>query len=125
MIARSVVAVALMLHRSLAAAALLSKEGISVEVIDPRTISPLDIATILSSVSKTGRLLIVDEAFSPCGIGAEIAAQVADAGFNDLDAPIRRLNSAFAPVPYAPALEKALVPDVEDIARAVKELISE
>ena len=121
----TVVAVALMLHRSLAAAALLSKEGISVEVIDPRTISPLDIATILSSVSKTGRLLIVDEAFSPCGIGAEIAAQVADAGFNDLDAPIRRLNSAFAPVPYAPALEKALVPDVEDIARAVKELISE
>ena len=121
----TVVAFALMLHRSLAAAALLSKEGISVEVIDPRTISPLDIATILSSVSKTGRLLIVDEAFSPCGIGAEIAAQVADAGFNDLDAPIRRLNSAFAPVPYAPALEKALVPDVEDIARAVKELISE
>ncbi len=121
----TVVAVALMLHRSLAAAALLSKEGISVEVIDPRTISPLDIATILSSVSKTGRLLIVDEAFSPCGIGAEIAAQVADAGFNDLDAPIRRLNSAFAPVPYAPPLEKALVPDVEDIARAVKELISE
>ena len=121
----TVVAVALMVHRTLAAAEQLSAEGISVEVIDPRTISPLDTATILASVAKTGRLLIVDEAFAPCSIGAEIAAQVADAGFNDLDAPIRRLNGAFAPVPYSPPLEKALVPDVADIVRAVKELIAE
>ena len=121
----TIVAVALMLHRSLAAAEQLSAEGISVEIIDPRTISPLDSATILSSVAKTGRLLIVDEAFAPCSLGAEIAAQVADAGFNDLDAPIRRLNGAFAPVPYSPPLEKALVPDVADIVRAVKELVAE
>ena len=79
----------------------------------------------MSSVAKTGRLLIVDEAFAPCSLGAEIAAQVADAGFNDLDAPIRRLNGAFAPVPYSPPLEKALVPDVADIVAAVRELISE
>jgi 2-oxoisovalerate dehydrogenase E1 component len=121
----TVVAIALMVHRALAAAEELVKEGISVEVIDPRTISPLDTPTILASVAKTGRLLIVDEAFAPCSLGAEIAAQVADAGFDDLDAPIRRLNGAFAPVPYSPPLEKALVPDVADIVRAVKELISE
>ena len=121
----TVVAFALMVHRTLAAAEQLVKEGISVEVIDPRTVSPLDIASILASVAKTGRLLIVDEAFGPCSVGAEIAAQVADAGFNDLDAPIRRLNGAFAPVPYSPPLEKALVPDVEDIVRAVKQLILE
>lgn len=121
----TVVAFALMVHRTLAAADQLIKDGISVEVIDPRTVSPLDTGTILSSVAKTGRLLIVDEAFAPCSLGAEIAAQVADAGFNDLDAPIRRLNGAFAPVPYSPPLEKALVPDVADIVRAVKELIAE
>ena len=100
----TVVALALMVQRSLAAAEQLAKEGISVEVIDPRTVSPLDTDTILASVKKTGRLLIVDEAFSPCGIGAEIAARVADAGFDDLDAPIRRLNGAFAPTPYSPPL---------------------
>ena len=121
----TVVAFALMVHRALAAAQQLSHEGISVEVIDPRTVSPLDSAAILASVSKTGRLLIVDEAFAPCSIGAEIAALVADAGFNHLDAPIRRLNGAFAPVPYSPPLEKALVPDVADIVRALQELLAE
>ena len=97
----------------------------SVEVIDPRTVSPLDTATILTSVRKTGRLLVVDEAFAPCGIGAEIAAQVADAGFNDLDAPIRRLNGAFAPTPYSPALELAVTPSVAAIAEAIRALVSE
>ncbi len=121
----TVVAFALMVHRALAAAEKLAQEGISVEVIDPRTVSPLDTPAILASVAKTGRLLIVDEAFSPCSLGAEIAAQVADAGFNDLDAPIRRLNGAFAPVPYSPPLEKALVPDVDDMVGAVRELIAE
>jgi 2-oxoisovalerate dehydrogenase E1 component len=121
----TVVAFALMLHRTIAAAEQLLKEGISIEVIDPRTVSPLDTATILSSVAKTGRLLIVDEAFAPCSLGAEIAAQVAAAGFNDLDAPIRRLNGAFAPVPYSPPLEKALVPGIATIVRAVRELVAE
>jgi len=121
----TVVALALMVQRSLAAAELLLKEGISVEVIDPRTVSPLDTDAILASVAKTGRLLIIDEVCAPCSLGAEIAAQVADAGFNDLDAPIRRLNGAFAPVPYSPPLEKALVPDVDAITRSIRDLIAE
>ncbi len=121
----TVVALALMVQRALAAAESLVKEGISVEVIDPRTVSPLDTDAILASVAKTGRLLVVDEAFAPCSLGAEIAAQVADAGFNDLDAPIRRLNGAFAPVPYSPPLEKALVPDVDAITRSIRDLMAE
>jgi 2-oxoisovalerate dehydrogenase E1 component len=121
----TVVALALMVHRALAAAEALAREGISMEVIDPRTVSPLDTDTIVKSVAKTGRLLVVDEAFAPCGIGAEIAARVADAGFDELDAPIRRLNGAFTPTPYSPPLEQAVVPGVEDIAQAVRELIQE
>ena len=121
----TVVAIALMVQRSLAAADQLVKEGISVEVIDPRTVSPLDTDAILTSVKKTGRLLIVDEAFSPCSLGAEIAARVADTGFDDLDAPIRRLNGAFAPTPYSPPLEKAVTPQVEDVVRAIRELVEE
>jgi len=121
----TVVALALMVQRALSAADSLVKESISVEVIDPRTVSPLDTDTILASVAKTGRLLIIDEACAPCNLGAEIAAQVADAGFNDLDAPIRRLNGAFAPVPYSPPLEKALVPDVDAITQSIRDLISE
>ena len=96
----TVVGLALMLHKVMQCADVLAQDGISIEVIDPRTVSPLDTETILTSVAKTGRLLIVDEAFQPCSIGAEIAARVADAGFDDLDAPIRRLNGAFAPTPY-------------------------
>src|SRR4029079_4701613 len=78
----TVVAIALMVQRSLLAAEQLASEGIVVEVIDPRTVSPLDTTTILASVHKTGRLLIVDESFAPCGLGAEIAASVADTGFD-------------------------------------------
>ena len=121
----TIVAIALMVQRSLAAAELLAKDGISVEVIDPRTVSPLDTETILASVKRTGRLLIVDEAFAPCSLGAEIAARVADAGFDDLDAPIRRLNGAFCPTPYSPSLEKVVTPQVADVVRAIRELLAE
>jgi 2-oxoisovalerate dehydrogenase E1 component len=121
----TVVAIAMMVHRALSAAEILAGEGISIEVIDPRTVSPLDMATILKSVAKTGRLLILDEAFSPCGLGAEIAAVISDTGFDDLDAPIRRLNGAFAPVPYSPPLEKAVVPQPQYIAQALRELVAE
>ncbi len=107
----TVVALALMVHQTLKVCDELAGEGISVELIDPRTVSPLDVETIARSVAKTGRLLIVDEAFAPCGIGAEIAAQLADRGFDDLDAPIRRLNGAWTPTPYSPPLEAAVVPD--------------
>jgi len=121
----TVVAVALQVERSLEAAAELAKEGIAVEVIDPRTLAPLDMTTILASVRKTGRLLIVDEDFMPCGVGAEIAAQVADQAFDELDAPIRRLNGAFAPTPYSPPLEAAVVPDTVAIIQAVRHLCAE
>ena len=95
------------------------------ELIDPRTVAPLDVDTILQSVVKTGRLLIVDEDFGPCGIGAEIAAQLADRGFDELDAPIRRLNGTHSPTPYSPPLEAAVVPDVETIAQAIRKLCAE
>jgi len=121
----TVVALALMVSRTQAAAEQLAREGISVEIIDPRTVAPLDTATILASVRKTGRLLIVDEAFAPCSLGAEIAAAVADAGFDDLDAPIRRLNGRFAPTPYSPPLEKAMIPHVDDILEAIRQLLAE
>jgi 2-oxoisovalerate dehydrogenase E1 component len=121
----TVVALALMVRRALEACERLAAEGASVEVIDPRTVSPLDGETILESVRKTGRLLIVDEAFSPFGLGAEVAARVVDAGFDDLDAPIRRLHGAFTPTPYSPPLEQAVVPQVEDIERAIRELLEE
>jgi 2-oxoisovalerate dehydrogenase E1 component len=121
----TVVAIGFMVQRSLNAAEQLEKEGISVELIDPRTVSPLDTEAILRSVAKTGRLLIVDEAFAPCGIGAEIAARIAAAGFDELDAPIRRLNGSFAPTPYSPSLEKAVIPQVDDIANAIRSLMEE
>lgn len=121
----TVVAISLMVQHALKAAEQLAADGISVEVVDPRTVSPLDTETILKSVSKTGRLLVVDEAFSPCSLAAEIAAQVADRGFNDLDAPIKRLQSTFTPTPYAPSLEKAVVPNVEHLVEAIRELLRE
>jgi 2-oxoisovalerate dehydrogenase E1 component len=121
----TVVALAFMVRRTLEVCERLAANGISVEVIDPRTVSPLDSETILRSVAKTGRLLIVDEAFAPFGLGAEVAAIVADAGFDDLDAPIRRLHGAFTPTPYSPPLEKAVVPQVDEIERAIRELVAE
>jgi 2-oxoisovalerate dehydrogenase E1 component len=121
----TVVSLAFMLRRTLDACERLAKDGISIEVVDPRTLAPFDHATILQSVAKTGRLLIVDEAFAPFGLGAEVAASIADAGFDDLDAPIRRLHGAFTPTPYSPTLEKAVVPQVDDIERAIRTLLEE
>lgn len=121
----TVVALALMVHRTLAACETLAKEGISVELIDPRTVAPLDVDTIIQSVAKTGRLIIVDEDFAHCGIGAEIAAQLADRAFDELDAPIRRLNGKASPTPYSPTLEAAVVPNTEAIAQAIRELCAE
>ena len=121
----TIVSVAQMLHKSLAAADLLATEGISVELVDPRTIAPLDAETILASLAKTGRLLVADETFAPFGLGAEIAALAGDRGFDDLDAPIKRLNGAHVPTPYSPVLEEAVVPDVAAIVAAVKELMDE
>jgi 2-oxoisovalerate dehydrogenase E1 component len=121
----TVVALAFMVQKSLQACDVLAKDGISVELIDPRTVAPLDTETILKSVAKTGRLLVIDETFAPYGFGAEVAARIADAGFDDLDAPIRRLNGVHTPTPYSPPLEAAVVPDVDAIVRAVRDLVAE
>ena len=121
----TVVGISLMVHRATEAAQRLSADGISVEVIDPRTVSPLDVSTIVRSVAKTGRLLIVDEAFQPCSVASEIAACVVDAGFDELDAPIKRLNGAFAPTPYAPTLEQAVVPQLDNVVHAIRALLEE
>jgi len=121
----TIVALARMVHLAASVADELQKEGISVEIIDPRTVSPLDTDIILKSVAKTGRLLIVDEPPGQYGFSAEIAARVADAGFNDLDAPIRRLTGVFCPTPYSPSLEAVVVPTAAQIAQAVRELVQE
>lgn len=121
----TVVALARMVHLTLSVCEELQKENISVELIDPRTVSPLDTETILASVARTGRLLIVDEPPAPCGFAAEIAAQVTEAGFDDLDAPIRRLTGVFTPTPYSPPLEAAVVPTAAAIASAIRALVKE
>jgi 2-oxoisovalerate dehydrogenase E1 component len=118
----TLVSVSRMVHEAIAAAELLAAEGISVEVIDLRTVAPLDTASILASVHKTSRLAIAHEAVLPFGIGAEIAATVAREGFWDLDAPIERIGAAATPPPYAPELERAWLPDRDDIMHAVRRL---
>ncbi len=118
----TVVSVSRMVHEALAAAESLADEGISVEVIDLRTVSPLDMAPVLDSVRKTSRILIAHEAVVPFGIGAEIAATVAREAFWELDAPIERVGAAATPPPYAPELERAWLPDRDDIAEAVRRL---
>jgi 2-oxoisovalerate dehydrogenase E1 component len=121
----TVVALGSMVRKTLEACDQLAEEGISIEVIDPRTIAPLDVATVLQSVHKTGRLLIVDENFGPCGIGAELSARVMESGFDDLDAPVLRLNGLHTPTPYSPALEAAVVPNTQTILQAIRDLLAE
>ena len=118
----TVVSISRMVHEAIAAAEQVDREGISVEVIDLRSVAPLDVAPILASVHKTSRLLIAHEAVVPFGIGAEIAATVARDGFWDLDAPIERIGAAATPPPYAPDLERAWLPDRDDIAGAIRRL---
>jgi 2-oxoisovalerate dehydrogenase E1 component len=118
----TVVSVSRMVHEALAAAEVVAAEGLSVEVIDLRTVAPLDMAPIFESVHKTSRLLIAHEAVTPFGIGAEIAAGVAHEAFWDLDAPIVRVGSAATPPPYAPSLEGVWLPDRQDIAEALRRL---
>jgi pyruvate dehydrogenase E1 component beta subunit len=119
----TVVATAQMVHQTLAAAEKLAAEGISIEVVDPRTLSPLDEETILASVAKTHRLVIVHEEVKFAGSGAEIAAMVAEKGFDDLDAPIVRVGAPFTPVPFSPALEYEFIPSQSKIIEAVKSVM--
>jgi pyruvate/2-oxoglutarate/acetoin dehydrogenase E1 component len=122
----TIVAYSIMVPRALEAAEELAKEGIEVEVVDPRTLKPLDTETIIRSVAKTGRVLIAHEAPRTGGFGAELAAIIADSeAFDYLDAPIRRLAGRDIPIPYNRNLERATVPQVEDIVAAARKLAQE
>jgi len=118
----TVVAIGLMVHRALAAADKLKKKGISVEVVDPRSLAPIDKQTIIGSVKKTGRLVIMDEEPKTESASSEIAAIVAEEAFDLLDAPIKRVCAPDTPIPFSPTLEKAWMPDEEDLIKAITEL---
>lgn len=119
----SIVATGLMVSRTLQAAARLQESGISVEVIDPRTVSPIDWATIFESVEKTGRLLVVNEATLVCSVASEIAATVGEQRFTSLDGPVRRLGSPFVPKPSTPGLEKLAYPSIDQIVNTALEMM--
>jgi acetoin:2,6-dichlorophenolindophenol oxidoreductase subunit beta len=119
----TIVALGRMVPEAVKAAKKLDEAGVSVEVIDPRTVQPLDTGTIVASVKKTNRVLIVHEAVEFGGIGAEISSQIQEEAFDFLDAPVARLAAPFAPVPYAPILENAYVPDAPRIEAAVRRLL--
>lgn len=120
----SIVATSLMVHKALAAAEELVADGIDAEVIDLRTVRPMDRETVLASVRKTGRLICVYEGVKTLGVGAEISAMVAESdAFDYLDAPIIRLGGAESPIPYSPELEKSAVPQVPDILEAATALV--
>lgn len=120
----TLVATSKMVHTALEAAEKLAAEGISAEVIDPRTLSPLDMETIIASVKKTHRLTVAHEAVKIGGAGAEIAAQAAEKAFDYLDAPIVRVGAPFTPVPFSPPLEQAFIPGVDTLVAAVKKQLS-
>jgi 2-oxoisovalerate dehydrogenase E1 component beta subunit len=118
----SIVTYAAMVHASLEAAELLAKEGIEAEVVDLRTLLPLDRQTIIESVKRTNKLLVVHEDTRTGGIAGEIAALVTDAAFEDLDGPIRRVTSLDTPVPFSPPLEEHFLPNATRIAEAARDL---
>lgn len=120
----TIVATAIMVHKALEAAKELEAEGIDVEIIDPRTLVPLDEETIIESVKKTGKCIVIHEAVKRGGYGGEIASMIAESeAFDYLDAPIKRLGGLAVPIPYNPTLEKAVIPQVPDIIEAAKELV--
>jgi pyruvate dehydrogenase E1 component beta subunit len=113
-----------MLYPCLEAAEQLAQAGIDVEVIDPRTLVPLDIDTLVASAIKTGHVLVVDEAYQSFGVTAEIAARITEAAFDYLDEPVRRLGAADVPVPFAPSLEDLTIPSAERVVEIVKAMRS-
>ena len=119
----TVVAIGAMVSKTLKVAEKLAKEGISVEVVDPRTLIPLDEETILTSVEKTNRVLIVDEGHLRGGAAADIAAIIADKGFYFLDAPVKRVTALDVPIPFSPPLEKVAVPDEARIEKGIREIV--
>jgi pyruvate dehydrogenase E1 component beta subunit len=118
----TIVARSLMVPVALKAAETLEEEGVSCEVIDPRTIRPLDINTIVESVKKTNRVVVAEESHPFCGVAAEIASEIMERAFDYLDAPVKRVSGADVPMPYAKNLEDAAIPNVEHIVAAVREV---
>jgi len=119
----TIIASLLYVNKALAAAEKLQAQGINAEVIDPRTLVPIDKDTIVDSVKKTGRAVVVHEAHRTCGVGAEIAAMITEEAFKYLDAPVIRLGAKACPLPFNPNLENAVVPQEEDIIAAVKSVL--
>ncbi len=119
----TIVATLYMVHKSLAAAEELRKQGISAEVVDPRTLVPLDKQAIVNSVKKTGRIVIVTEDSKTGGVSAEISAVIAEEAIDYLDAPIKRVAEPDTPIPFSPPLEKFVIPDENRIMQAVKEVV--
>ena len=120
----TVVALSRLVHEALVAADELAAEGVEVEVIDPRTLVPLDLDTIFGSVTRTHRLVVAHEAVQNGGFGAELVAAVQTAAFDELDAPIERVGAPFAPIPFSPPLEDAYLPDRADVSAAVRSVLA-
>ncbi|ALM76449.1 alpha-ketoacid dehydrogenase subunit beta [Thermococcus barophilus] len=119
----TIVATAAMVHKALEAAKKLEEEGISVEVVDPRSLVPLDVDTIINSIKKTGRLVVVDEGYPRCSFATDIAAIAASKAFEYLKAPVKLVTPPATPIPFSPALEKEWIPSAEKIEKAVKEIL--
>jgi len=119
----TIVATLYMVHKALEAAEKLENEGVSVEVVDPRTLVPLDKEAIIRSVKKTGRLVVVSEDCKTAGVTAEISAVVAEEALDYLDAPIKRVAAADTPIPFSPPLENFVIPNENRIIKAVKEIV--
>ena len=120
----TVVATGRLVHEALAAAEEAEDEGVSVEVVDPRTLQPLDEETLVASVKKTNRCVVAHEAVTRMGFGAEVAAVIQHQAFDWLDAPIERVGSKFTPLPFAPVMEEFVVPDKADVLEAIKRTVS-
>ena len=119
----TVIATSLEVQRSLKVAEQLARERIQVEVVDPRTVVPLDFATLLQSVEKTGRVVIVDQCHKSCGIAAELAARIVEEGFDKLKAPIRRVTTPDVPIPFSPPLEEFVTPSESRIIEAIRSVL--
>lgn len=119
----TVIATSLEVQRSLNVAGQLAREGIEVEVVDPRTVVPLDFAMLLQSVEKTGRVVIADQCHRSCGIAAELAARIVEEGFDKLKAPIRRVTTPDVPIPFSPPLEEFVTPTESRIIEAIRSVL--
>jgi pyruvate dehydrogenase E1 component beta subunit len=119
----TVIAIGPLVHRALEAAKTAEEDGISVEIVDPRTLQPLDEETLVASVKKTNRAVVAHEAVTRMGFGAEVAAVLQHEAFDYLDAPIERVGAKFTPLAFAPVMEQFVVPHAEDVLAAIKRTV--